>query len=317
MIIVVTSTEPEVPDTGEEYVPAKSAPLQRLAVTMTGADGSVWDLNNGPVRVQPGARWGYAEPEHWLRDTPGLDGATREGGRTPAGDPYVPVRVEGPDALGFRDIDAAFAKALDPSRGPVVFTMTTPDARSRTLTCYYESGLDADYDIDPLLWTNAFYDLDFVSTDPYWRGTPVEVEFAIVDEVPMFPADVPSIWDAELGINANNSSAVATVTNPGDVPVWWRAAVHGPATKATIGVGSDVVTFDAVLGSSDVRVVDTDPRVRSITDQDGADAWLDASEISFVEIPAGSDVQLALDVEGASADSRVKLEFVPGYRKPW
>lgn len=287
-------------------------PRQQLEVSLVGADGSVWDLINGPVRLQSGASGFHTpDPLHFWRDSPALDGSSWDGMRTPAGEPLLPVRIgEGvKSSLEWRDVHAAFETALD-AEGECSYVVTTPDGRTRRLGLRFKGGLDIDTDIDPLLLLHAVFPLEFTAGDPYWRGDTISTEFEAVDPSAWFPG--PPFY-----VNPGNAIATARVSNPGHVGAFPRWTITGPLTAVTVGVGDSVVTIEATLSAGEQRIIDMDPRLRTIVDENGADAWLDATDAAFAAIPAGADVALNLEVIGPGSGTEIALEFTPGYRQAW
>ena len=312
MIIVggtVEVDEPDIPDVPVDRFPSP-APRLSSSLYLTGVDGSVWDLTNGPVRAQAGVKLGPADPEHWTRESPALDGASWQGFRTPSGEVFLPVRVMADDSLGWRDVDAAFAKAIDPA-GEVTVTLITPDARSRSVVGRYSEGLDAGFERDPLMMRHATYGITLATYDPFWRAPKHTVTFGVAESLSFFPGPP---WALAPG----NTTDAAVVTNPGDVAVWPKWTITGPFTAVTVGVGEAVVTLAATVTAGQSRVIDMDPRVRSIVTGTGADAWLDATTAEFAPIPAGTDVPLSVDLTGGTAGTTtIAVEFTPAHRRPW
>lgn len=309
MIIVADGVVVEPPPVpGPVVFPA--IPRVGVDVYLTGVDGSVWDLVNGPVRLQAGAKLAYAEPEHLTRSSPALDGADWYGFRTPPGEMFLPVRVEDATSLGWRDVDAAFAAAVDPS-GEVTVTVVTPDALARSATGRYTSGLDATFERDPLMMRHAVYGLTLATNDPFWRSPRLSAQFSLAAPAPFFPGPP---WT----LNPGRITNTATVSNPGSVPAWPRWTVTGPFTSFTVGVGAAVVTLVATVPAGSSRIVDMDPRRRSIVTGAGADAWAEVTAAAFTPIPTGQDVPLLVDVVGGTAGTTtVTLELTPAHRKPW
>lgn len=309
MIIVPRSIIVEEPP-GEITTRFTHHARQGVGVFLTGVDGSVWDLVNGPVLMQEGARLAYADPEHKTRQAPSLDGATWQGFRTPPGELFLPVRVTAVDSLEWRDVDSAFATAVDPS-GEVTVTVITPDSMSRTVTGRYAEGLDASLVRDPLLLRHAVYGMTFDTLDPFWRSPKNILVFGVVEGTAFFPGPP---WV----LNPGSISDTSTVTNQGSVPVWPKWTITGPYTSVTIGVGDDVVTLDTAIIEGESRVIDMDPRERSIVDEDGNDVWIEATDAAFASIPVGVEIPLSIDVADGDPDTTtVTVEFTPGHRKPW
>lgn len=304
MIIVEITTEPDEPD---EPVPPNIPAKYHSHYLLTGADGSTWDLCHGPVYLTEGATgFGTPKPENRWKESPNLDGAVWAGSRTPQRTLTLPLSIEARESLPWRDIYDAFFAAID---GSATLTVTTPDSLSRTLGIRYDDGADIDIEIDPLLRRSALYPLSFVAADPYWHGWPIvrTYELGAMDE--LFPGP-------PFHINPSNVLGSASVTNPGDVEAWPLWEVAGPFAGFSVGLGESLVSYAGPVAAGESIVIDMDPRMLTIRNQDGAERWSGATEVEFAPIPPG-DVPLDLALAGASSQSRITLQFVPRYRRAW
>lgn len=308
MIIYLVDT------TGEEE-PPPIVPTREtgLRFVLTGVDGSTWGINENPVRLMAGAELGPFNPEHWWKDSPTLDGSDWQGMRIPRGEVFLPIRVKHPTSLGFRDLDAAFWRAIDPA-GEAVLTVQTPDALYRNLPIRYTDGGAVVYETDPLLLKRANYGLTFAVADPYYQGPEVLVRYEVTDSLPFF---APPGQDPEgvFNFDASNAVATGTITNPGDIeaaPYW---VIGGPFTAATVGVGAATTTIEATVAEGESRIIDMRDGIRDITDGNGASAWLEATDVKFAEIPAGTEVPLSLDLTGSDPNTSIELSLTPRYRR--
>lgn len=305
MIILKQTTEEEPPPVEE---PPTAHPEFGIGLVWVGTDGIGWDLASGPVFALAGTSGlGAPDVEHWWKETGGFDGAFHQGMRTPPRDVHMPVEVNEGSSERWDATDTEFWEGLDP-RGEGKLYAIRPDASSRHLVLRYVSGGDEELDIDPMLMGQSVYPLVMKAGDPFWRGPLITTRFQASNGATFFPGPPFSL---EVG----NVVTSGTVTNPGEFPAWGKWVLNGPVTAATVGVGSSVITFNDTLLAGEQRIVDMDPRRRSIVDEDGNDAWLEADPITFAAIPNGVDVPLNLDITGAGAGTSIELQFYPRYRR--
>lgn len=276
--------------------------------TLIGTDGAYWDLASGPVYALAGTSGlGAPDADHWWRETAAFDGSSHLGLRVPQREVNLPLEVKTDDPLLWADVDRALWRGLDP-RGTCYLVSTTPEGTSRYLPMRYVNGGDPELEIDPYIDGASVYPLTFVAGDPYWRSATVSVLYVAINDAPLFPGP-------PFNINQANTVAHSTVTNPGDGPAWGSWTINGPYTAATVGVGGSLVTLNQPITVGQSRTIDMDPRLRTITTETGADAWLDATEATFAPIPPGDSVDLDLSVSGSATGTSVELTFVPRHRR--
>lgn len=306
---VVPDTTPT--DTGGFTLPLVE-PRLGLGVMLTGTDGSTWDLYNGPVRALAGSSgFGAPTPEHWWRVAPALDGSTWAGYRVPQRDINLPVYIHESTSLGWRDTDAAFFKALNPS-SECTLIVATPDGAVRSLPVRFAGGADVDFDVDPLIMRYAAYALTFSAADPYWQGSLVHTSFSVAGSVTtLFPGP-------PFNINSAYTTGTGTIANPGDVVSWPKWTVNGPYTGFTVGVGATTVVYSGTKAAGQSVTIDTDPRRRTVLNETGADEWVNLTTANFEPIPPGGVVTLSLSVTGATTSATsIDMNFIPRYRRAW
>lgn len=308
MIIVEVSTTPPDEPNAPTFPPP--APHLHNRYVLTGVDGSTWDLCDGPVWLTEGATgFGLAKPEHRWKSSPAVDGAVWGGSRTPERTLTLPLSIEASESMEWLDIYDAFFDAIDPA-GECTLTVVRPDRIQRSLLVRYDDGADVEIDVDPLLRRSALYPLSFVAGDPYWAGFPIARAFQLGEESNLFPGP-------PFHINPSNVLGSATVTNPGDVDAWPIWEIVGPFGGFSVGLGASSVAYSGPVAAGETIVIDTTPRMRTIRDGDGVDRWAGATEVDFQPIPPGEHVDLSLTLTGANADTRIRLEFTPRYRRAW
>jgi len=137
------------------------------------------DWEHGWV-LQPGARGldmpGYA---FTTDESPGIDGHQVRQVRAQAKEIVLPV------AFWCDDSRAAYLarrrkliRSLNPKLGAGTLTVTHPDGETRSISCYYTSGMEGDESRDStgMRWTMTT--LTFSCPSPFWYGEPVEVSTA-------------------------------------------------------------------------------------------------------------------------------------------
>lgn len=285
-------------------------PRMHLGVLMTGVDGSTWDMYGGPVRLQAGVRLGSAEPQHWTKDSPNLDGTAWQGLRLPASDPFWPVRVITPGGgLAFRDLVSAFRNAVGRGAGEVTMTVITPENRSRFLRARYVSGFNVQTDVDPIYHEHLVYGIDWLAADPFWHVPQSPIVFQAVDPVALFPGP-------PFAINPSNTVASASVLNPGDVGAWPVWTVAGPFTSFQVGVGASTVAVAVTKIAGESVTIDMDPRRRTVVDNAGANMWANVTDDTFAPIPPGES-DLSLAVTGSGTGTTISLTFDALYHEAW
>lgn len=274
--------------------------------------GTSWDLTDfsSPViklRGVTGA--GGAAPEHWWSEAPTIDGADWGGFRTPRGELFLPLMVQGQSSQDFLVQHRLFRSSLSPAREGIL-SVVQPDGETRWINCRYVSGADSPVTLDPVAACRATYGITW-STDPFWNGDPVSASFVNDPGAPFFPGPPFSLGK---GLTITDAS----VTNPGDIeafPVW---RVWGPYTGFTVGVGANVVTMSLSRSAGQYVDVDTRPGFKTIIDASGVNRFGAATTVKMNHsIKPGRDVPLFVTVTGAGVGSQVDLSFTPRYWSAW
>lgn len=296
-----------------EEISTPSAPVERFSFSwsLTGVDGSAWDLTNGPVILMPGTQGlGMPDVEHWWQTSPVIDGSRWKGMRTAQKAVILPVVISADSWDAWRDLDAALFRAVDPS-GEALVSVIAPDGVTRSMGLRLTGG--GEVDSNPL-WDErpfATYALEFAAAQPYWRGDVIQGAYKGGTTAPLFPGP-------PFNINPSSTFETATVTNPGDVAAWPRYVVTGPCSAFTVGIGDSVVSSSRALTVGQSVTVDTDPAVLNISDQDGNRIWEFMDSREFAAIPARTEVPLTISLTNHdTTNSSATVEFTPLYRRPW
>ncbi len=312
---VVDPSNPTTPVTPPGVV-ARKTRRRGLGLVLTGADGSTWDLINGPVRLQPGVQ-GLVPGgvvHRWV-ESPIVSGAVHRGHRVPPQAVVLPVIIAAGSALGMRDLDAAFWRAVSPE-AECYITVTSPDAVARTMGVWFE-GADVPLDRDPLVMGNQAYPLAFTAGHPFWRGERVSQVFAPLEDPPPFFAEPGS--GAVFNFISARTTKDSRVRNEGDVPVLPIYSMTGPVSSASVTVGDNAVSYGPIEAGQTVWI-DTSPTMQTVGYARGGNdeaAWLGLTSRDFAPIPAGETVPIDVELIGAGPGAQLAVELAPDYRRPY
>lgn len=278
-------------------------------VTLTGSDGTVWDLNHGPVTLSPGVKLFDLPPlTHWLKTSPGVAGSRWTGVQVEEQSYTLPVTTRGQTWDDWRDTDNAFFSGITPT-SEFTLTVTAPDSVTRSTRCRLVSPGDITDDMDPLIGCARDYQLALVAPNPFWRGPVVSKTVTFGDVLDLFPGP-------PFHINSSTRVETATISNPGDVPAWPRYTIGGPAASWEVGVGDSVVSSSTVPTGSNHIHIDSSPGVRTIVDGAGNRQYANMDAISFAPIPPGSEVTIVATMTGFAPTSTIVVELEPQYWRP-
>lgn len=279
-------------------------------VEIVGADGRVWDLNNGPVYLCDGVKGLFDPPPStmWLPQTVGIPGSRYLGEQVDEHTFTLPLQSTGADWHSWRDVDRDFfAKSLR-SDPPSTLRVTAPDGTQATIPVRRVSVGDPADDMDPLLTGARKYpDLAVVAPQPYWEMPDVVRQFT-------FDSDRSFFTGAFRFLSSGLGASSATITNPGDVTVFFRATITGPATDWTVGLDGQVISSSTPLATG--QHIFIDGRVRSITDDAGARAYRQVERVAFPRCPPGVDVPVVATMTGYSAASSIEVAITPLRERP-
>lgn len=227
-------------------------------ISLTGADGSVWDLCTGDVQVGQAdpALWGMPPVGITERTSYAVPGSTVTGRRHGATDLVIPILVFPENPYTAESLVARLARALDPVAGDVTITVRRGDTTpARRITATYLAGWNS-------LVLAAAYSGDVEgkvalrATDPYWSSI-VDETVTVTPPDPVFVSGTTD-FNADFGFDAaapfdgfftgvgfddpntpfdqaspfdgaGGGTVIFTATNPGDVDAYPEFNVHGPA----------------------------------------------------------------------------------------
>lgn len=300
-------------------VPVDASPWASVsAMTWAGWDGSVWPLiyaRGSGVSLRRGARGLNMPPvDRYSSTSPAVAGSRNRGSRTAERQVFWPVKIfSNAGSQAWVDVDRAFWRTMDPDR-PGVWSVTSVDGTTRTLTCRFVSDGDHVLDLDPMLlgWQN--YGITLVAEQPYWSGAEVARRWKTAGGTPFF-GGVAGGSGPPFYISSGSTMDTATISNPGDVDAYPTYTITGPTTSVSVGYAGNVVQM-GVIPAGQTRTIDTRPDRLTVVDQDGTDRWSELGALAQFDapIPPGQEVALSLELAGTGD---VSASLIPLYRRAW
>lgn len=214
------------------------------SITLTGADGSTWDLCSGDVQAGTDpALWGTAPAVVTEEARLSIPGASVVNARHTSRDMVLPLRIRG-------DIErniAALARAVDPTRGDVVLTVERPDGTARQIDARAIDGLQA-IPLNHRESTRASTALSLRAMHPYWRST-TAVAVTIDPPEDIWNSGLPTLTDEPIGYDAPLPYSGVQIGDVGydddlayDAPLPYDGAA-GETVVMTFDVNADVTAW--------------------------------------------------------------------------
>jgi hypothetical protein len=327
---------------GAPYMPpVPAAPAwSRLAMKWV-AKGTEWALTDPKTGLflMPGVRGlGTVATTRHATESPAVAGSRFEGASYLDREVFWPIHIYSDNRLDqgstgsikWMERDRAFWRTMDPE-DTGVWTVTHPDGAHRSLRLRFVSDGDKVRDHDPMKRGWDSYGITLIAERPFWEGEPVVRSFnGQAPPPPFFEPTGPQI----VNIASGYSMETATIDNPGDVESYPRWFVEGPATMASVGVGSTVVDVPFEVPEGQCLVIESDPdligatlydvapgastkpseRVEGVDLINPVDMTAALGEADFAPIPAGTAVPLSLTLVGLG---KVEALLPTLFRRPW
>jgi hypothetical protein len=273
--------------------------------TWTDYEGTEWDLCRGlsGLLLLAGMRGTGMPPiTRHTSVAAGLHGSRWRGMDVVERDVFWPLKVfENGGSQEWIDHDGRFWRTLHPERTGI-WTVTQPNGVSRSLTCRFDTDNGKAWDIAPerIGWTH--YGISLVAEDPFWKGEPILRTWGPAEEQPYYGGTGGGGMGPPYYISSGSSAATAEIANPGDVEAWPTWTVYGPATSATVGVGSETVSIPIALDAGEWVRLETSPYAGDVSqraiDNTGADRTLELGSARFAWVEPGASVALNVAIVG-------------------
>jgi Siphovirus-type tail component, C-terminal domain len=287
-------------------------------VTWTSTAGRVtvltgWRAFDGGVILTPGAL-GFGMPTFTAYEdvSPIFDGSVVRGIRADPKDVTVPLHIWGPDRAACLDVYHRLVFDLNPKNGAGMLTVTESGGTSRTAEAWFLQGFEGNDDDSGTgrHWLTAA--LVFRVPSPYWTGNTVTLHWtAGVDPGSFYPI-LP--WE----VHDDQVLGALTILNIGDVDAFPQWTVTGPATVIDFTVtradgSTETLHIDRTIGPGDVIVIDTREGQQTVVLNGATNLWPYLTiDSALWSLTPGSN-QVSLQVEGATDESVVQLQYAARY----
>jgi hypothetical protein len=244
-------------------------------------DGAIWDLKANGLQPTWGMVGAHAPPVRVVRSVvAGQPGALLDSVEHDVRPFSLPVTFVADDELDFRVQVGAWARRMDPARGPGTLRFHRDDGTFRDLTCICIAGFaftEGEGNRGPG-WVDTV--LEFEADEPYWRGSGLIESWPVVDDVPAkwFVPGVKGI----LPIKLNPSTIIgdSTIDLACDVAVYPVWVITGPGSLVTLTntTTGRTLTWSGTIDADGLLVIDTRPGHGTVTLDDanafdGLTAW--------------------------------------------
>ncbi|SER95016.1 Phage tail protein [Lentzea xinjiangensis] len=279
--------------------------------------------------VHKGVRGLGAVPRELVTDeSPWADGAVVEADFAVPKQPMLPMAVRAPDRDTFlarlRALEAAVRTRTPAGQpAPGQLELQQADGRKRRLWCYYLGGLPDEETIEfggDTTWQR--FGLQLLAADPYWYDAePTRLAWDP-------PAPVSFLGDPFLPLKISPSQVIGDVpvTNGGTEATYgtWRITPPGTDLILRNDTTGEQLQITETIPAAHTLVIKTEPGRQDIRlfddadpDDPGVDWWEHLADgAALWALPAGTS-QLSLTLSGASAGSKIELEFYQRWSSPW
>jgi hypothetical protein len=198
----------------------------------------------------------------------------------------------------------------DDEPSTVRFQVLATDGTSREIEGVCLGGLDNEDTVEAMgdTWQNLV--LSFEVSDPYWQDT--------TDTTHTFTsgAGVRSWWAYwPYDLTPSNVFAEETISQTGQIETWPVWTITGPGstpTLANLTTGASL-ELDVTLAAGDVVTIDTRPRQKTVTNQNGVNLFPSLSAASELWALAKGSNTLRVGMSSATIASALSLS----YRRRW
>jgi hypothetical protein len=277
----------------------------------------VWDLTDweSGVFLANQAVLGLMEPPatRFTSTSPALAGSRYRGQQILERPVTWPVHIWAGNGLDWLRLHRRFWAALSRS-ALATWRVFLPDGQTRDLWVRLVGSGPHGFDRDPVHRGWALFTVELVAEDPWWRGPQVFQQWSDTPDEEFFGGPTGGGKAPLFYLSSSSTLGQASMTNPGDEPAWpvWTVSVTDQVTAVTLGVGdAQIVLTGLDLSAGDVLVIDTDPRVQSVTINGSRVRGLLASA-GFAPIPPGSAAELNLVLTG---EGTVQAAIVPRWAR--
>lgn len=304
-----------------------------LQLTWTGADGTLWDLSNGKVRLDAKGVEGLGQPV-WNRQTissAGSDGQRRTGQRSRANarEGYLPVILLGDDPGDWFTLSRSWWNSWDADT-PGALRVTAPDGSYRFIECCLLNDDTYAPVQDPMVTSTEEAAVHWIADQPFWLGPQQTATFDVVDTtivvdpvtVDFFNGGAAPPFNLQPGSPGSTTVVADTanlgVSNPGDLDAWPLYTITGPVSSFSVTINGHTVSGAINVVAGATLVVDTDPARQTafLTTAAGVrtNVTPQLTAVDFAPIDKGASAVIAASAVGTGA---LVVSFYPRYKRAW
>lgn len=288
-----------------------------IGVTLTGADGSAWDLRNGPVVLGAGAE-GFGLPtfDRPTIESPNIDGQRllTIGSRAKARSGILPcVLTPQETEADWLALQRAWWSAWSPDV-PAVLTVTDPVGGTRNISAYLDSDDGYGLELDPTVNLFEQVPVSWIADDPWWRG-PTQVTVLAATDAGDYLAGGTA---PPLNLSSSVSTGTGTLSNTGDVPAWPLYTIGAGATAFKITVNGQTTAGTITVPTGGRLVINTDPTAQTalLIAADGTvtNVTPQLTSVDFAQVPLGGQVTVAVQLVSPSG-ATISVSIAPRFRR--
>lgn len=247
---------------------------------------------------------------------PGQDGARHRASRFKPHEFTLKLTISANpgDEAGLRAALRTLMNAMNPTRGEGIIRVTSPIGDVREIGCYCTAGLGLEEkpgSNGPDMQQAAVV---FRAYDPHWRDqSDTSISYTINQTPSFFPFFPLRLTTSQIAVDA-------TIVNAGDLETWPVWTIFGPGgaiVLRNLTTGARLLFNTHVLQAGESIVIDTRPGNKSVTKQDGSNAFPDLDTASALWSLGPGSTAVRLEMSGATAgNSALQLNFRQRYLSP-
>jgi hypothetical protein len=281
-----------------------------LLLELIDANGIVWNVGTGPVRLTTGGIDGLGQPTaQWqISEAPGVHGQRAVGWRLKARDLFLPVRFKGEAETDATGIQRQFWDGIAIGKY-VTFRVTDHTGATRSIAMRLKDDGGVTYKRQPYLIQPDAIGLTFTADDPWWYGdeSRASFQFSAEEGVDFFGDDEGA---PDFHISAGSGvSGVLKLDNPGDTsaPVVWEVT-GDDAESFRIDVDGHRIELSQPITNGSQLVLNTDPRALTAELDGSLYPYRLFDSIDFAPIPEKTTSRVAISLVGSGT--------IVGYARP-
>lgn len=290
-----------------------------IGVTLTGSDGSSWDLRNGPVRLGPGPEgFGLPRFDRPTSESPSVDGVRLQsiGSRALQRSGILPcIIVPQASEAAWLALQRAWWLAWDTDKAATI-AVTDPNGGVRTIAAFLDTDDGYGLELEPTVNLFEQVPVSWLADDPWWYGPTQQAGSSVVATGGDWLAGGTA---PPFAFQAAATTGSGTLVNPGEQVAWPVYTLAGGTSSFSITVGGQTTAGTITVPTGGSLVIDTDPNVQTalLTAADGVtvtNVTPQLSAIGFAPVPKGGSVPVVTQLTGGNG-AALSVAIRPRYRR--